>query len=87
MAEKLTRDQVKKTAQLGRILLTEDEVGSFSSQLDDILKYMNKLNELNTEDVEPLSHVLPLRNVFRPDEPKDSLGPTRVSPMSSSTKV
>ena len=74
MAEKLTRDQVRKTAQLGRILLTEEEVESFTGQLGEILAYMEKLNELNTQDVEPLNHVLPLENVLRPDTPGPSLG-------------
>ncbi len=74
MAEKLSSDQVKKTARLGRILLTSTEVESFTSQLGDILTYVAKLEELDTEAVEPLHHVLPLTNVLRVDEAKPSLG-------------
>jgi aspartyl-tRNA(Asn)/glutamyl-tRNA(Gln) amidotransferase subunit C len=74
MAETITPDQVRKTAQLGRILLSDEEVKSFTSQLGDILTYIGKLNELDTETTEPLHHVLPLTNVLRQDEPRPSLG-------------
>ena len=74
MAEKISRDQVRKTAQLGRILLEETELESFTSQLGEILTYVEKLNELDTGHVEPLNHVLPLKNVYRPDASEESIG-------------
>ena len=74
MAEKISREQVQETAQLGRILLSDAQVHSFTSQLGDILAYFEKLNELDTEGVEPLHHVLPITNVLRPDSPTPSLG-------------
>lgn len=74
MAEKISREQVRRTAQLGRILLEETELDSFTSQLGEILTYVEKLNELDTEKVEPLNHVLPLKNVLRPDAAEDSIG-------------
>ncbi|MBU4310838.1 Asp-tRNA(Asn)/Glu-tRNA(Gln) amidotransferase subunit GatC, partial [bacterium] len=45
----------------------------FAKQLDQILKYVDKLNELDTEKVKPTSHVLPLKNVFREDKVGKSL--------------
>ena len=74
MSDAISRDHVRKTAQLGRILHTEAEVDSFTSQLAAILSYMEKLNEPDTDAVEPLAHVLPLKNVLRPDAPAPSLG-------------
>ena len=75
MEEKISREQVRFTARLARILLSEEEVEQFTSQLGEILKYMEKLNELDTEKVEPLAHVLPITNVLRGDEAGPCLGP------------
>lgn len=64
---------IKHVALLARLELTAREEELFSKQLSSILEYINKLNELNTEDVEPTSHVIPLKNVFRGDESRPSL--------------
>ncbi|RMD55177.1 MAG: Asp-tRNA(Asn)/Glu-tRNA(Gln) amidotransferase subunit GatC [Nitrospirae bacterium] len=64
---------VEKVAQLAMLGLNEEEKELYGKQLGDIIKFMNKLNELNTEDVEPTSHVVDINNVFREDEPKESL--------------
>ena len=69
----LTREQVEHVALLSRLALTEEQVGRMTSQLDAILGYVEKLKELDTTGVEPLSHPLPLRNVFREDKPAASL--------------
>jgi len=69
----ITEKEVEYVARLARLKLTEEEKVKYTRQLGDILKYMNKLNELNTEKVEPTSHVLPLSNVFREDVVKPSL--------------
>jgi len=74
MAEKISPEEVRHTAQLARILLSGEEVSVFTEQLGKILTYMEKLNELNTEGVEPLAHVLPLTNVLRPDQVGPSIG-------------
>ena len=58
---------------LARLSLTEEEKELFSAQLSSILDYMEKLNELDTENVEPTSHVLSLSNVMREDTPRDSI--------------
>ena len=60
-------------ALLSRLNLTDNEVHEFSEQLSSILTYVDKLNELDTEGVEPLAHSLPVSNVFRQDIPGESL--------------
>jgi len=74
MAEKIDAEQVRKVAKLARLELTEAEVEEFSRQLSAILEYMEKMSELDTTDVEPLAHCLPVSNVFREDSVKESLG-------------
>ena len=74
MAEKIDEAQVRKVAKLSRLELTEAEVGEFTSQLSAILDYVEKMNELDTENVEPLAHCLPVSNVLREDCAKESLG-------------
>ncbi len=71
----ISKDEVLKVGLLGRIKLSEAEVERFSSQLSAILGYVERLGELDTGEVEPLAHALPIRNVLRPDEPRESLGP------------
>jgi aspartyl-tRNA(Asn)/glutamyl-tRNA(Gln) amidotransferase subunit C len=58
---------------LARLYLTEEEKELFGSQLGSILDYMEKLNELDTRDTEPTSHVLPISNVMRSDIPGHSI--------------
>ena len=58
---------------LARLSLTEEEKELFGAQLSSILDYMEKLNELDTKDIEPTSHVLSISNVMREDVPRDSI--------------
>lgn len=58
---------------LGRLKLSEEEAEQYTTQLNDILQFVEKLNELDTEAVEPTSHVLPMQNVLREDEVRPSL--------------
>ena len=74
MAEKIDQTQVRKVARLSRLELTEAEVEEFTGQLSAILDYMEKMNELDTTNVQPLAHCLPISNVFRADSVKESLG-------------
>ncbi len=74
MAEKLDKSQVRKVAKLSRLELSEKEVEEFTGQLSAILDYVEKMNELDTQNVEPLAHCLPISNVFRPDQIRESLG-------------
>ena len=64
---------VREVAQLARIHLNEKELATFTGQLDKILSYFQTLQKVNTESVEPTSHVLPLKNVFREDRVTPSL--------------
>jgi len=74
MARKIDQAQVRKVARLSRLDLTEAEVEEFTGQLSAILDYVEKMNELDTDNVEPLAHCLPISNVFRADSVKESLG-------------
>ena len=58
-------------AVLARIKLTPDEKTRLSGQMVTILEYIEKLEEVNTDDVEPTAHVLGINNVFRDDEPAE----------------
>lgn len=69
----INKDEVKKVAILSRISLKEDEADEFTKQLGSILDYMNKLNELDVEDINPAFHVVEFNNVFRDDKVKASL--------------
>ena len=74
MAERIDKAQVRKVAKLSRLELSETEVEEFTGQLSAILDYVEKMNELDTEGVEPLAHCLPISNVFREDDARESLG-------------
>ena len=74
MAKKIDQAQVKKVARLSRLELTESEIEEFTGQLSAILDYVEKINELDTTDVEPMAHCLPISNVFRHDCVRESLG-------------
>jgi aspartyl-tRNA(Asn)/glutamyl-tRNA(Gln) amidotransferase subunit C len=74
MQEKIDSEQVRKVAKLARLELTDAEVEEFTGQLGAILEAVAKMNGLDTENVEPLAHCLPISNVFREDQIKPSLG-------------
>jgi aspartyl-tRNA(Asn)/glutamyl-tRNA(Gln) amidotransferase subunit C len=74
MGKRIDEEQVRKVAKLSRLELTEAEVEEFTGQLSAILDYVEKLNELDTANVEPLAHCLPVSNVFREDVVGESLG-------------
>ena len=63
----LTREEVLHVADLARLTLVPAEIELFTRQLNDILAYVEKLQELDTAGVEPLAHVIPVFNVFRED--------------------
>ncbi len=64
----ITKEDVLHVAHLARLELTEEEKEMYTKQLGDILGYFQSLAELDTQDVPPTAHVLPLVNVFREDE-------------------
>ena len=64
---KLTRAEVQRVALLARLRLTDNEEAEFTEQLDHILGYMDKLNQLDSAKVEPFSHASAAANAFRED--------------------
>ncbi len=64
---KITVDEVKHIALLARLELSEEEIEQYTKQLNDILIYMEKLNQVGTETVEPLAHPFFTKTVFRDD--------------------
>ena len=69
----VTIKDVEHIAALARLEFSDEEKEKFTHQLNDILHYIEKLNELDTTQVEPLSHVIELSNVFRDDDVKPSI--------------
>ncbi len=65
----LSREEVQHIARLARLGLSEDDIARFREQLSDILDYFQRLRQVNTDDVPPTAHTLPLHNVMRDDEP------------------
>jgi aspartyl-tRNA(Asn)/glutamyl-tRNA(Gln) amidotransferase subunit C len=63
----ITMDLISYLEKLGRIRLTDEEKEKAIIDLSSILGYIDKLNELDTDSVEPLSHAFPITNVFRED--------------------
>ena len=68
----VSKDDVKKIAELARLKFSDSEIENYTSEMNDILGYVEKLNELDTENVEPLSHPIENNNVFREDVVKQS---------------
>ena len=62
---------VRYTAQLARLNLSEDEVSRFQTQLSQVLNYVEKLKQVDVTGVEPTAHTSPAFNIFRPDESRD----------------
>ena len=69
---RLSLDEVRHVARLGRLAMTDQQCEAMRDQLDGILAHFEALQELNTDDVEPTSHSLDMVNVFRDDEPAPS---------------
>ncbi|HEX9829061.1 MAG TPA: Asp-tRNA(Asn)/Glu-tRNA(Gln) amidotransferase subunit GatC [Bacteroidota bacterium] len=69
----VTIKDVERIAALARLEFSQEEKEKFTRQFNDILAYMEKLNQLDTSNVEPLSQVIELKNVFREDEVKPGL--------------
>lgn len=72
---KITIEDIEKVALLSRLSFSPEQADLYAGQLSDILGYAEKINELDTETVEPTSHSLPMTNVFREDKLIPSLTP------------
>jgi aspartyl-tRNA(Asn)/glutamyl-tRNA(Gln) amidotransferase subunit C len=69
----LTADDVRWVAHLARLELSDAELAALTRQLAAIVDYVDQLQQVNTEVVEPMAHALEIQNVFRADEPAASL--------------
>jgi aspartyl-tRNA(Asn)/glutamyl-tRNA(Gln) amidotransferase subunit C len=69
---KITNEEVKKVAHLARLELNEDEINNHAEQLEKILKYIQQLERIDTEDVPCTTRAIEVTNVFRKDEKKNS---------------
>ena len=68
----IEREQVLHVARLARLRLSEDEIEMMAGELSGILEHVDRIGELDLDDVAPTSHVVELENVLRPDEPRPS---------------
>jgi aspartyl-tRNA(Asn)/glutamyl-tRNA(Gln) amidotransferase subunit C len=69
----VTVKEVEHIAQLARLEYSDSEKEGFTHRMNQILEYIEQLNTLDTSNVEPLSHVIELKDVFREDESKPSV--------------
>ena len=69
----ITRDEVEKVALLARLQLSEDELNSLTQELGQIVKYVDQLAEVNTDEVQPMAHAVEVHNVFADDVVQPSL--------------
>lgn len=72
---RLTPEEVEHVALLARLRLTDEERERFTTQLNSILEHFEQLEQIDTSDVPPMSHAVPMSNVLRKDEPGESLTP------------
>jgi len=77
-SESAEKIDVRYVAHLARLHLTDEEAAQFQAQLEQVLGYVAELSQLDVGDVEPTAHAIPVQNVFRKDEPKESLDHDRV---------
>jgi len=69
----IDREQVLHVARLARLELSDDEVTTMSRELSHVLDHIEKIGELELDDVAPTAHVVDVVNALRPDEPQPSL--------------
>ena len=74
---KIARQEVEHVAVLARLALNETELDQITGQMNQILSYVEKLNELDTENIIPTAHAVPVENAFREDVVRPSIGGTK----------
>jgi len=65
---RISKEEVKHVAHLARLAITEEEAEKFTQQLDAIISFAEQLNEIDTTNIVPTSHVLEMKNVMREDQ-------------------
>lgn len=71
-AMEISKEQLEHVAKLAKLNLTEEEKRRFPKDLGNMIEFVNKLNSVDTEGVQPTAHVIPINNVFREDEDRPS---------------
>ena len=66
-------EDIKHLTMLSKLYFNQDEVGYYLQDLNKIIEYVNKLSEIDLEDITPTAHILPINNVFREDEVMQSM--------------
>ena len=74
---KITKEEVLYVARLARLDLDEESIEKFAGQIDEILVYIEKLNQVDTKGIKPTSHAIFLTNAFREDKEREHLGRDR----------
>lgn len=69
----ISRADVEKVALLARLQLSDDELGSLTNELSQIVTYVDQLGEVDTDQIEPMAHAVEVHNVFAEDEARSSL--------------
>jgi aspartyl-tRNA(Asn)/glutamyl-tRNA(Gln) amidotransferase subunit C len=72
---KIDEAEMTKTAKLAMIEISSEEKDDFLKQMNNIIEYIDKINELDTSNVEPTDHIFELKNVFREDKVGQSIDP------------
>jgi len=70
---KITKEDIVQTADLARLAVTDTEAEQYSEDLTKILNFVKKINEINTDDVEPTTHGIIGKNVLRADIPETTI--------------
>ncbi len=69
----LSKEEIRHVARLARLELNQDETEEFTWQINEILSFVEKLNQLDTTGIEPMAHAISVNNVFRKDQKQASL--------------
>jgi len=72
---RITRNEVHRVAKLARLALSDDEADRMTSDLDHILAYVETLQEIDTDGIEPTAHAIPLATPMRPDRASPGIDP------------
>lgn len=83
---KVTEKQIEHVANLARLNLTEQEKVTLTRDMENIISYVDKLNELDTSGIKPMEHVIPIYNVLREDELKPSYDREKILANAPSTQ-
>jgi aspartyl-tRNA(Asn)/glutamyl-tRNA(Gln) amidotransferase subunit C len=74
----LSHEEVRRIADLARLELTDEEIALYAGQLSSILQYFQRLQQVDTSQIEPTASVLPLKNIMRQDKAGVPLSPDEV---------